>query len=72
MPVYRYLHISSEFEYIDQCIVTFWGLMDFKRRCIKIFNSKYVVNIEDEGSFFTKFTAPAHDGACDQGVLHLF
>ena len=26
-----YLQISDEFEYNDQCIVTFWGLMNFKR-----------------------------------------
>ena len=60
-----YLHISDEFEYIDQCIVTSWGLMDFKRPhmdAYKPFNSK-LVTLTMRGGFFTKFSALAHGAA---------
>ena len=26
-----FIYTSDEFEYIDQCTATLWGLMDFKR-----------------------------------------
>ena len=64
-----YLHISDEFEYIDQCIVTSWGLMDFKRPhmdAYKPFNSKLVTLTMRRG-FFTKFSALAH-GVADHVV----
>ena len=52
--IYTYL---KEFEYIDQCIGTFWDLMDFKEThvdALKPFNFKYVGNIDNEGRFLYK------------------
>ena len=51
---------SSEFEYINQCIVTFWGLMIFKTHmyALKPFNSRRVT-LMIMGGFFTKSAALA-------------